>query len=87
MTKLPKFAAIVLILCAGQNQADDSQFCAGFEAGYISGYKKAAQTSFDPIPPYCPVAAAWSISAPESSWDHGYQVGYEQGLNDGRPGW
>ena len=62
-----------------------SDFCRGFERGYITGYKQASGSSFDPFTPFCPFQPTKGFNDPQSDYEHGYIIGYEQGLKDGRP--
>ncbi len=75
---------IVLILASlFTGQAIASDFCDGFEAGYIAGYKQSSGGSYDPYPPYCPYQPHKGYSDPENDEEHGFIIGYEQGLIDG----
>ena len=62
----------------------NTQFCKGFERGYITGHKKASGSSFDPFTPFCPFQPFKGFNDPESDYEHGYIIGYEQGLQEGR---
>ena len=61
-----------------------SDFCNGFERGYISGYKQSSGSGFDPFPPFCPTQPFKSASDPQSDYEHGYTVGYQRGQSEGR---
>ena len=61
-----------------------TEFCAGFERGYITGYKQASGSSFDPFVPFCPFQPFKGFNDPESDFEHGYIIGYEQGVREGR---
>lgn len=60
-----------------------SEFCDGFKRGYVTGYKQASGSSFDPYTPYCPYQPYKKYSDPESDYEHGYIIGYEKGLKEG----
>lgn len=60
-----------------------TDFCRGFEHGYVTGYKKASGTSFDPYVPYCPYQPYKNYGDPQSDYEYGYFIGLEKGLNDG----
>lgn len=61
-----------------------SEFCSGFEHGYITGYKQASGSSYEPYTPYCPYQPYKAYNDPESDLEHGYIIGFEQGLQEGR---
>jgi len=90
-TMVRYLAAIILALTLGAGiaispvpaEASKSQFCAGFEQGYITGYKQASGSSFDPFVPFCPFQPFKQFSDPESDWEHGYTIGYRKGLAEG----
>lgn len=63
--------------------ASQQQFCAGFERGYIAGYKKASGSGFAPFTPFCPSQPFKSFSDPASDFEHGYTIGYEAGIEAG----
>ena len=60
-----------------------SDFCKGFERGYITGYKQASGSGFDPFTPFCPFQPFKGYNDPESDFEHGYIIGYEEGLKEG----
>ena len=60
-----------------------SDFCDGFERGYITGYKQASGSSYEPYTPYCPYQPYKGYNDPESDYEHGYIIGYEKGLQAG----
>lgn len=60
-----------------------SQFCAGFEHGFVTGYKQAKRTSFDPFVPFCPFQPFKEFGDPQSDYEHGYTIGYKEGLAKG----
>jgi hypothetical protein len=57
-----------------------SQFCAGFEAGYITAYKQAKSASLAPLVPLCPLQPLKGFGDPESDYEHGYTIGFKQGM-------
>lgn len=61
-----------------------SDFCRGFERGYITGYKQSSGDMYDPYPPYCPYQPYKGYNDPQSDYEHGYIIGYDQGLVEGR---
>jgi hypothetical protein len=63
--------------------ADQNEFCAGYERGYITGYKQSSGSSFDPFPPFCPFQPFKGFNDPESDYEHGYIIGYEDGVRAG----
>ena len=80
---MKKFAlALVLILIGSASFA--SEFCDGFEEGYATGYKQSSGSSFDPIVPFCPIQPFKGLNDPESDFEHGYIIGYEEGVSEGR---
>lgn len=75
--------ALLLSSIATNAGADVRDFCAGFERGYVTGYKKARNTSLAPLVPLCPLQPLKHSGAPDSDFEHGYGIGYERGLSDG----
>ena len=57
-----------------------SEFCDGFERGYVTGYKEAKNTPIEPFVPFCPIQPTRGFGDPESDYEHGYVIGYKQGL-------
>ena len=64
--------------------ADRNEFCDGFKQGYITGHKQSSGSSFDPFAPFCPYQPFKRFNDPDSDFEHGYIIGYEKGLTDGR---
>jgi hypothetical protein len=62
--------------------ADD--FCRGFERGYVAGYMRAANVPLEPLAPLCPLQPMKSFSDPASDVEHGYIIGLERGMIEGR---
>ena len=60
-----------------------SEFCQGFERGYITGYKQVSGQGYDPYTPYCPYQPYKKYNDPESDFEHGYIIGMKQGQNEG----
>ena len=60
-----------------------SDFCDGFEQGYITGYKQAKGTSLAPLVPLCPLQPLKGFGDPESDFEHGYTIGFKKGMVDG----
>ena len=79
--KLPLFVVAFILLFSVTVYA--SQFCAGFEAGYITGYKQAKNTSLAPLVPLCPLQPLKGFGDPQSDYEHGYTIGFRQGFADG----
>jgi hypothetical protein len=59
---------------AGQNE-----FCNGYNAGYLEGYKWASSSIFEPAVPLCPLMPRKTARDPRDDFEHGREVGYEQG--------
>lgn len=74
--------ALVLILIGSASFA--SEFCDGFERGYLTGHKQASGSSLDPFVPFCPFQPLKGFNDPESDFEHGYIIGYEKGLSEGK---
>jgi len=77
------FAAL-LAVAVSISAAYASEFCEGFEAGYITGHKQASGAGYDPYTPYCPYQPYKDYNDPDSDFEHGYIIGYEEGLREGR---
>lgn len=60
-----------------------SQFCAGFEQGYITGYKQASGSSLSPLVPLCPLQPLKGFGDPQSDFEHGYTIGFRRGRAKG----
>ena len=72
--------SIFLVLFSISTAQAYSEFCAGFKKGYITGYKQAKNTSFNPFVPYCPPKPFKGYGDPSSDFEHGYVIGYKQGM-------
>jgi hypothetical protein len=68
---------LICVISTGVVFADE--FCNGFERGYSTGYKQASGSSIDPITPICPIEPIKKFSDPESDFEFGYTIGYQQG--------
>lgn len=75
------FFLIGLLISLNVFAAD--QFCNGFEKGYISGYKKAKNTSLEPLTPICPIQPLKKFGDPDSDFEHGYMIGLAKGMDKG----
>ncbi len=66
---------------ASVNKAD---FCNGYKRGYGAGYQKATNLPYAKVPIYCPYkqGSNWykKDSSSQSDFEHGYIIGYEDGL-------
>jgi len=60
-----------------------SEFCNGFERGYITGYKQASGSGFDPFVPFCPFQPMKKYNDPDSDFEHGYLIGLKKGMHEG----
>jgi len=76
-------AASIFSMNVGVAVADSSEFCQGFERGYITGYKRASGSSFDPFTPYCPFQPFKAFNDPQSDFEQGYVIGFEKGMQEG----
>lgn len=74
---------LALVFSAGVMAND---FCSGFEAGYVTGFKQGSGRGWEPSVPYCPAQPFKGYGDPESDYEHGYTIGYRQGLAAGRNG-
>ena len=74
---------ILLVAILSSSSAVASDFCAGFERGYITGYKQSSGSSFDPFTPFCPFQPFKRFNDPESDYEHGYIIGYDKGTTEG----
>ena len=86
MKKLIKLLTLILLFSFIYQAvgAFASEFCNGFERGYITGYKQASGSSLDPLTPLCPLQPLKDLNDPESDFENGYIIGYEKGLGEGR---
>jgi len=79
-----KKVALILLFTLIGSAAFASEFCDGFARGYVTGYKQSSGSSFDPFVPFCPFQPFKGFNDPDSDFEHGYLIGLEQGLNEGR---
>jgi hypothetical protein len=70
----------VVLLCLSVTAALANDFCAGFERGFITGYKRASRSSLDPLTPLCPLQPLKQFGDPDSDFEHGYVIGFERGM-------
>ena len=80
-----KFFGITLVAMTISSSAAfaSSDFCEGFDAGYIDGYKEESGSSMTPNTPTCPSRPLRSSGDPESDYDFGHNIGYERGQEEG----
>lgn len=80
-----KFFGIALVAMTISSSAAfaSSDFCEGFDAGYIDGYKEESGSSMTPNTPTCPTRPLRSSGDTENDYDFGYQIGQERGQEDG----
>ena len=81
---MKKTIFILIFLCLFSVSAFASDFCDGFERGYITGHKQASGSGLDPLTPLCPLQPIKGFNDPESDYEHGYIIGYEKGLGAGK---
>jgi len=72
-------ALLPLTAVAGQDE-----FCQGYYRGYYEGYKRSSGTIFEPAIPLCPRMPRKGPRAPRDDTEHGYEVGYELGWDEGQ---
>jgi hypothetical protein len=73
----------LLVSVALTTAAMADQFCDGYERGYATGYKRASGSSLDPLAPLCPLQPLKRLNDPESDFEQGYVIGFEQGMMEG----
>jgi hypothetical protein len=71
-------------LVSGTVDADRTEFCDGFEAGYKTGYMQTRNTTRPPRSPRCPRQPRKRRGDPQSDYEHGYTIGYPAGVSEGR---
>lgn len=74
---------LTFILLAVSINTYASDFCKGFERGYITGYKQASGSRLEPLVPLCPLQPLKNFNDPESDYEHGYLIGLKQGYQEG----
>ncbi len=79
MKKLGKSPFILLLTMCISSTALATEFCDGYKAGYISGYKQARNTSIAPITPICPIKPIKRMGDPSSDYQMGYNTGFIKG--------
>lgn len=77
------FVAFGLVVASTMPVLADA-FCDGFERGYAAGYMRAANTSLEPLSPLCPLQPLKRFGDPGSDFEHGYIIGLERGMIEGR---
>jgi hypothetical protein len=70
-------AALVL---AAALPAPASEFCRGFERGYVVGYKRVNGQGLDPPPPVCPMQPMRLLGETQNDFEHGFAVGMDHGI-------
>jgi hypothetical protein len=78
-----KRAVLIIFLMLFSAGAFASEFCDGFNQGYITGYKQASHSSLAPLVPLCPLEPLKGFGDPKSDFEFGYTIGYRKGLADG----
>ena len=71
-------------LVSGTVDAEVTEFCDGFQAGYKTGYMQTRNTSYPPYAPYCPYQPYKRAGDPASDYEHGYTIGYAAGVSAAR---
>lgn len=74
---------LLLYFFIASTYAFADEFCNGFGRGYITGYKQSSNSIIDPIAPICPIEPIKGLSDPDSDYEFGYTIGYQQGLTNG----
>ena len=74
---------LVVLSLSTISYAGQNEFCAGFARGYVSGYKQSSGSSFDPFVPFCPFQPFKRFNDPKSDYEHGYIIGFKQGVRSG----
>jgi hypothetical protein len=82
--KMKNFFVAAIVFIALPASALASEFCAGFERGYATGYKQASGSGLDPLTPLCPLQPLKSLNDPQSDFEHGYLIGLQKGVIEGR---
>ena len=73
------FLSLMLVLAT---LLSASQFCDGFNQGYITGYKKVHNTSLEPLALLCPLKPLKKLSDPKSDFEFGYIIGFEKAMTE-----
>jgi hypothetical protein len=73
-----------LFMCFFSVSVFASDFCRGFEHGYSTGYTQASGFSLAPLTPLCPLQPLKGLNDPQSDYEHGYLIGLQRGLQEGR---
>ena len=81
---MKKLAMITgLLMVTSTSAFAQSEFCQGFEGGYVTGYKQASGSSLDPLIPFCPLQPLKRLNDPETDYEHGYLMGLKEGFRRG----
>ena len=75
--------ALSALLVSPAPRADQDAFCNGWYKGYVEGWKWASGSIFDPSIPLCPLQPRKTARDPRDDFEHGYEVGYDQGREAG----
>lgn len=75
-------ALIIIVFFFSFNiaNADQSEFCNGYEHGYNTAFKQKKNTSLNPLPPFCPFMPLKGFGDPYSDYEFGYTIGYKDGF-------
>ena len=79
-----KAVLVAACLTFGSSVAMASEFCDGFAAGYVTGYKQAAHSGLAPLVPLCPLEPLKGFGDPKSDFEFGYTIGLRKGTADGQ---
>ena len=77
------FAGFVLMALVATN-AMATEFCDGFYAGYKEGWKRESGSIFEPSYPFCPSQPRKTVRDPDSDYEHGREIGYDQAKRKAR---
>jgi hypothetical protein len=78
---MKKFLLTIFIILFSISSANASEFCAGFEQGYVRGYQQAKNTNLRPFVPFCPFQPMKGYGDPSSDFEHGYIIGLKKGMS------
>jgi len=81
---LPCVIAALLTSLPLPSIAGQDEFCNGYYAGYLEGYKRESGSIFDPAIPLCPLQPRKRPRDPDDDYEHGHEVGYDQGRDAAR---
>ena len=85
LTRKSLTALLVGMICIAPLAAPAGQdeFCNGFYRGYVEGYKWSSGSIFEPSIPLCPLQPRKTPRDPKDDFEHGHEVGYDQGKEAG----